>query len=48
MNPRDGAVVTIDPASGQWRQRARQVLELEWQSAGSPALVVVGDRQSVR
>jgi ABC-type bacteriocin/lantibiotic exporter with double-glycine peptidase domain len=48
MNPRDGTVATIDPASGQWRQRARQVLDLEWRSAGFATLVVVGDRQAVR
>jgi hypothetical protein len=42
MNPRDGTVVTIDPASGEWRQRSRQVLELEWKTAGFATLVVVG------
>jgi hypothetical protein len=46
MNPRDGAVVTIDPASGEWRQRSRQVLDLEWKSAGFATLVVVGDRRT--
>jgi len=46
MDPRDGTVVTIDPASGDWRQRSNRVLELEWKAAGSPALVVVGDRQA--
>ena len=39
-------IVTIDPASGDWRQRSNRVLELEWKAAGSPALVVVGDRQA--
>lgn len=48
MNPRDETVVTIDPASGQWRQRSRQVLDLEWKPAGFAALVVVGHRQAVR
>jgi ABC-type bacteriocin/lantibiotic exporter with double-glycine peptidase domain len=48
MNPRDGTVVTIDPASGQWRQRSKQVLDLEWRPAGFAALVVLGDRQAVR
>jgi len=48
MNPRDGAVVTIDPASGGWRQRSRQVLELEWKAAGYATLVVVGDREAAR
>jgi len=40
--------VTIDPASGQWRRRSKQVLELEWQPAGYAALVIVGERQAVR
>jgi len=44
MNPRDGTVVTIDPASGDWRQRSKQVLDLEWKTAGFATLVVVGDR----
>jgi ABC-type bacteriocin/lantibiotic exporter with double-glycine peptidase domain len=44
IRPADGAVVTIDPASGQWRQRSRQVLDLEWKSAGFATLVVVSDR----
>jgi ATP-binding cassette subfamily B protein RaxB len=48
MNPRDGAVVTIDPASGEWRQRSRQVLDLEWKTAGFATLVVTGDRQAQR
>jgi len=47
INPRDKTVVTIDPASGQWRQRSQQVLDLEWKPAGFAALVVVGDRQAV-
>jgi ABC-type bacteriocin/lantibiotic exporter with double-glycine peptidase domain len=48
MNPGDGTVVTIDPASGEWRARSRQVLDLEWRSAGFATLVVVGDRQAMR
>jgi ATP-binding cassette subfamily B protein RaxB len=48
MNPRDGAVVTIDPASGQWRQRSSKVLDLEWKSAGFATLVVVGDRRTAQ
>jgi ABC-type bacteriocin/lantibiotic exporter with double-glycine peptidase domain len=48
MNPRDGTVVTIDPASGQWRQRSKQVLDLEWKAAGFATLVVVGDRHAAR
>jgi ABC-type bacteriocin/lantibiotic exporter with double-glycine peptidase domain len=46
MNPRDGTVVTIDPASGQWRKRSKQVLDIEWKPAGYATLVVVGDRQA--
>lgn len=48
MRPGDGTVVTIDPASGQWRQRAPAVLDLEWKAAGFATLVVVGDRQAAR
>jgi ABC-type bacteriocin/lantibiotic exporter with double-glycine peptidase domain len=48
MNPQSGAIVTIDPASGEWRQRTRQVLDLEWKPAGFATLVVIGDRQSAR
>jgi ABC-type bacteriocin/lantibiotic exporter with double-glycine peptidase domain len=48
MNPRDGTVVTIDPASGEWRQRSKQVLDLEWKSAGFAALVVTGERHAAR
>jgi len=44
MNPKDGTVVTIDPASGNWMRRSKAVLDIEWKSAGYPALVVVGDR----
>ena len=44
INPRDGTVVTIDPASGSWRERSRKVLELEWKTAGFAALVVTGAR----
>lgn len=43
MNPRDGTVVTIDPASGNWMRRTKAVLDVEWKAAGYPALVVVGD-----
>ena len=43
MNPHDGTVVTIDPASGEWMRRSKDVLDLEWKAAGYPALVVTGD-----
>jgi ATP-binding cassette, subfamily B, bacterial CvaB/MchF/RaxB len=48
MRPGDGAVVTIDPASGQWRQRSRQVLDLEWKAAGFATLVVVSAGLAVK
>lgn len=44
MNPRDGTIVTIDPASGEWKQRSSKVLDLEWKAAGFATLVVTGDR----
>jgi ABC-type bacteriocin/lantibiotic exporter with double-glycine peptidase domain len=44
MNPRDGTVVTLDPATGKYLQRTKAVLEKEWKPAGYPALVVVGPR----
>ena len=34
MNPRDGTVVTIDPATGEWMRRSQAVLDLEWKAAG--------------
>src|ERR1043166_5967913 len=40
LRPDDGTVVTIDPASGQWRQRSRDVLDIEWKPAGYATLVV--------
>ena len=46
MNPRDGTVVTIDPASGEWMRRSRAVLDVEWKAAGYPALVVTGEHGS--
>lgn len=45
IHPRDGTVVTIDPASGDWRERSRKVLDLEWKTAGFATLVVTGERQ---
>jgi len=43
IHPKTGAVVTIDPATGGWRERSRQVLDLEWKTAGFATLVVTGD-----
>jgi ABC-type bacteriocin/lantibiotic exporter with double-glycine peptidase domain len=45
LDPRDGTVVTIDPASGQWMKRAPKVLDIEWKAASYATLVVVGDKQ---
>jgi ABC-type bacteriocin/lantibiotic exporter with double-glycine peptidase domain len=42
MNPRDGTVVTLDPATGKYLQRTKAVLEKEWKPVGYPTLVVVG------
>lgn len=44
MNPQDGRVVTLDPATGKYLQRTRAVLEKEWKPVGFPTLVVVGPR----
>ena len=43
-NPRDGSVVTLDPATGKQMQRTRAVLEAEWKPAGHATLVVVGSQ----
>ena len=42
INPRDGTVVTLDPATGNYLKRTRAVLEKEWKPVGYPTLVVVG------
>jgi hypothetical protein len=44
LDPRDGSVVTLDPATGRWLRRTRQVLDAEWEPAGRATLVVVGPR----
>jgi ABC-type bacteriocin/lantibiotic exporter with double-glycine peptidase domain len=44
MNPRDGTVVTLDPATGDMMKRSRKVLDLEWKHAGYATLVVVAER----
>lgn len=40
---RDGRVATIDPADGGWHVRSWDGLLAEWQPAGRPALVIVGE-----
>lgn len=44
MNPADGTVVTLDPASGEMMKRSKKVLDLEWKHAGYATLVVVADK----
>jgi len=48
LDPRDGSVITLDPATGTHLRRTRQVLEAEWRPAGHATLVVVGDRTAAR
>jgi len=43
VNPRNGTVVTLDPATGDMMKRSREVLDLEWKRAGYATLVVVAD-----
>lgn len=42
IDPRDGSIVTLDPATGKHMRRSREVLEKEWKPAGYATLVVVG------
>jgi ABC-type bacteriocin/lantibiotic exporter with double-glycine peptidase domain len=42
MNPHDGTVITLDPATGQWMRRPAKALDSEWKAAHYAALVVVG------
>ena len=44
LDPRDGTVITIDPATGEWMRRSPKVLDLEWKAASYAALVVTGDK----
>jgi len=41
-DPRDGSIVTLDPATGKHLRRTRDILEREWKPAGYATLVVVG------
>jgi ABC-type bacteriocin/lantibiotic exporter with double-glycine peptidase domain len=41
----DGRVATIDPGDGAWHVRPSRGLMAEWDSAGRPALVVLGVRE---
>jgi hypothetical protein len=44
LNTKDGTLITIDPATGEWMRRSPQVLDIEWKAAGYAALVVTGDK----
>lgn len=44
IRPSDGAVITIDPATGKWMTRSSKVLDVEWKAANHAALVVTADR----
>lgn len=43
LDTRDGTLITIDPATGDWMRRSPKVLDIEWKAAGYAALVVTGD-----
>jgi len=43
IRPSDGSVITIDPATGKWMTRSKQVLDVEWKAARYAALVVTAD-----
>jgi ABC-type bacteriocin/lantibiotic exporter with double-glycine peptidase domain len=42
IDPRDGTLITLDPASGRTMRRTRTVLEQEWGPSKHATLVVVG------
>jgi len=44
LNTKDGTIITIDPATGEWMRRSPKVLDIEWKAAGYAALVVTGDK----
>jgi len=43
-DPRDGTVVTIDPATGGWQSRSAKVFDVEWKASGHAALVIASRR----
>ena len=46
VDPRDGSVITQDPATGNMMRRTREVLDLEWKPSNYATLVVVGTTQA--
>ena len=46
INTKDGTVITIDPATGEWMRRSPQVFDIEWKAAGYAALVVTGEAET--
>jgi ABC-type bacteriocin/lantibiotic exporter with double-glycine peptidase domain len=44
-SPRDGSVITLDPASGKHMRRTKAVLEEEWKRTGYATLVVTGAKE---
>lgn len=48
VNKKDGTIVTIDPATGEWMKRSPKVLDLEWKHANYAALVVVADKERAK
>ena len=46
MSQRDGTIITIDPATGEWMRRSPAVLDIEWKAAGYAALVVTADKSA--
>jgi hypothetical protein len=46
LHRHDGAVVTIDPATGKHLRRSPAALDVEWKAAGYAALVVTGQAQA--
>lgn len=48
FNPRDGSVVTQDPATGKLMVRSKKVLEQEWKPSGYATLVVTGTQTASR
>ncbi|HEY4242800.1 MAG TPA: cysteine peptidase family C39 domain-containing protein [Kofleriaceae bacterium] len=48
LNPKDGTVVTLDPATGKHMARSPKVLDVEWKPADYATLVVTGPQPVAR